>query len=50
VQTMIAAGAETFLEFGSKDVLVGLIKRIDRSKTGRALNSADTLRAFIAEQ
>ncbi len=50
VQTMIAAGAETFLEFGSKDVLVGLIKRIDRAKTGRALNSADTLRAFLAEQ
>lgn len=50
VQTMISSGVDTFLELGSKDVLVGLIKRIDRSKSGRALNSAETLGNFITEQ
>lgn len=49
VQAMIAAGAETFLELGPKDVLVGLLKRIDRSKTGRALNNVEGIQKFIAE-
>jgi [acyl-carrier-protein] S-malonyltransferase len=49
VQAMIAAGAEQFLEFGPKDVLTGLLKRIDRSKSGKPLNSAETLQKFLQE-
>jgi [acyl-carrier-protein] S-malonyltransferase len=47
VQAMIAAGAERFVEFGPGDVLSGLLKRIDRSKTGVSLNSVSTLQSFI---
>jgi [acyl-carrier-protein] S-malonyltransferase len=49
VQAMVAAGVETFFELGPKDVLVGLLKRIDRSKTGKALNSVDSVQKFVAE-
>jgi [acyl-carrier-protein] S-malonyltransferase len=49
IQAMIAAGVEVFIELGPKDVLCGLLKRIDRSKTGIALNSAANLRLFIEE-
>jgi [acyl-carrier-protein] S-malonyltransferase len=49
VQAMIAAGAEVFLEFGPKDVLTGLLKRIDRSKSGKAINGAESLQKFLAE-
>jgi [acyl-carrier-protein] S-malonyltransferase len=47
VQAMIQQGVETFIEFGPKDVLTGLLKRIDRSKSGTALNNADSVKAFI---
>ncbi|RMG89266.1 MAG: ACP S-malonyltransferase, partial [Chloroflexi bacterium] len=47
VQAMIAAGAEHFIEFGPKDVLSGLLRRIDRSKKGVPLNSVDSLKQFI---
>lgn len=49
VQAMSAAGAELFLEFGPKDVLTALLKRIDRSKAGRALNGVENLNKFLAE-
>lgn len=49
VQAMIAAGAARFVELGPKDVLAGLMKRIDRSVPGVALNSAETLGAFVQE-
>ena len=49
VQAMIAAGAETFIELGPKDVLTGLLKRIDRSKSGKAINSTESLQKFLAE-
>ncbi len=49
VQAMRAAGAETFIEIGPKDVLTGLLRRIDRGATGIALNSAEALRAFVQE-
>lgn len=49
VQNMIAAGAELFLEFGSKDVLTGLLKRIDRSTRGVPLNSLSAVQGFVAE-
>lgn len=43
VQAMIAAGAERFVEIGPKDVLSGLVRRIDRTKTAVALNSVEAL-------
>jgi [acyl-carrier-protein] S-malonyltransferase len=49
VRAMIDAGAETFFELGPKDVLASLLKRIDRSKSGRALNSLETIQKFVAE-
>jgi [acyl-carrier-protein] S-malonyltransferase len=50
VLAMIAAGAEQFVEFGPKDVLTGMMKRIDRSKSGVALNSVANLRSFLENQ
>lgn len=47
VEYMLALGVDTFIELGPKDVLSGLIKRIDRNATRFALNSADSVRAFI---
>ena len=47
VRTLRTMGATTFLELGSKEVLTGLLKRIDRATTGFPLNSADTVQAFI---
>jgi [acyl-carrier-protein] S-malonyltransferase len=43
VQAMIAAGAQTFLEFGSGNVLCGLLRRIDRSKSGIAVHDVSSL-------
>lgn len=50
VQAMIAAGASRFVELGPKDVLAGMMKRIDRAAPGIALNSAEAVRAFAAGQ
>ncbi len=47
VQAMIGAGAEVFIELGPKDVLTGLLKRIDRSKSGKAINTADSLQKLM---
>lgn len=49
VQAMIVAGATRFVELGPKDVLAGMMKRIDRSAPGVALNSVESLRAFVQE-
>lgn len=49
VQAMGAAGAEVFLELGPKDVLTSLLKRIDRAKSGRALNGVESLHKFLQE-
>lgn len=46
VQAMIAAGVETFVEIGPKDVLTGLLKRIDRSKRGISLGNLAGLQQF----
>jgi [acyl-carrier-protein] S-malonyltransferase len=46
VQAMVAAGVEHFIELGPKDVLTGLLKRIDRSRTGIPLNSAAAIKQF----
>lgn len=49
VRAMIADGASLFLEFGPKDVLTGLLKRIDGAKTGVALNSVANLQQFVEQ-
>ncbi len=49
VQAMVSAGAEVFVELGPKDVLTGLLKRIDRSKSGKAINSAESLQKLVSE-
>lgn len=46
VQAMIAAGITTFVEVGSKDVLTGLIRRIDPDVSTYTLNSAENLAAY----
>ena len=47
MQAMIADGAQTFVEIGSKDVLTGLMKRIDGDKITVNLNSAENLQRFV---
>jgi len=47
MQAIIEAGAETFIEVGSKDILSGLVKRIDRKKTRITLNTTEALKAFL---
>lgn len=47
VQYMLGQGIDTFIELGPKDVLSGLIKRIDRKTTRIALNSAESIKTFI---
>jgi [acyl-carrier-protein] S-malonyltransferase len=39
---MIDAGVKTFIEFGSGSVLTGLLKRIDRSMTGIAIDTQES--------
>ena len=49
VQAMRARGIETFVELGPKDVLSGLVKRIDRSAQRHTLNSAAAVQSFLSE-
>ncbi len=46
IEALKTAGITRYVEFGPKDVLCGLIRRIDRKSERIALNSADALRAF----
>lgn len=48
VRAIAAAGAVTFVEVGPKDVLAGLIKRIDRAAARFTLNNLENLQSFIA--
>lgn len=41
MRAMLAAGVDTYLEFGSKNVLTGLLRRIDRSATGIVLENPE---------
>lgn len=43
VRYLLGQGVTTFLEFGSKDVLTGLLKRIEATATGFALGTVDGL-------
>lgn len=48
VRRMIAGGVQTFAEVGTGDVLIGLIRRIDRSPSLVALDLPAALEAFLA--
>lgn len=48
VQYMLDAGVDTFIELGSKSVLTGLLRRIDRQATGLSLNTPQSF-ASLAE-
>jgi len=47
IQAMVAAGLGTFVEVGPKDVLTGMIRRIDANAATTNLNSAENLDTFI---
>ena len=47
VQAMIGAGAQMFVEIGSKDVLTNLLKRIDSSAAAVNLSTVAALEAFV---
>jgi [acyl-carrier-protein] S-malonyltransferase len=38
---MVTQGVTTFIELGSKDVLTGLLKRIDANATGIAVGTPE---------
>ena len=47
VQWMIAEGVDTFIELGSRNVLVGLLRRIDRKVKGFPLGEAQDFERFF---
>jgi [acyl-carrier-protein] S-malonyltransferase len=47
VQAMIAAGVTEFIELGAKDVLTGLLRRIDANVSGMAVYDTATLTALM---
>lgn len=49
MQTLIAAGAQTFVEVGPGKVLIGLLRQIDRSKTGLNVENEESLQRTMAE-
>ncbi|MDQ7034183.1 MAG: ACP S-malonyltransferase [Anaerolineae bacterium] len=49
IQAMIDAGIDTFVEIGSKNILTGLMRRIDKTKTAIAINDVSTLQAFVQD-
>jgi [acyl-carrier-protein] S-malonyltransferase len=48
VQTLIAAGAQIFVEVGPGKVLTGLLRQIDRSKTGLNVENEESLQKTLA--
>jgi [acyl-carrier-protein] S-malonyltransferase len=46
IRYMLAHGANTFVELGAKDVLTGLLKRIDPNARGLALGTPEALAAL----
>lgn len=47
IQLMLNQGITTFVEFGPRAVLKGLLRRIDRSATGIALEAAADIQAIL---
>ena len=47
IQYMVEMGVDTFMEFGSKDVLSGLIKRIDRKSIRMALGKHEDFKNLV---
>ena len=47
VRRMVADGIQTFAEVGTGEVLIGLIRRIDRAPALTALDSPASLDAFL---
>ncbi len=48
IGAMVGAGITTFVEFGAGEVLVGLVKRIERSTTRLTVRDPDSLAATVA--
>jgi [acyl-carrier-protein] S-malonyltransferase len=48
IQRLLAEGVTTFLELGCGDTLTGLLRRIDKSARGVAINDLETLREACA--
>ena len=48
IRTMIAGGVSEFIELGPGNVLTGLLKRIDKSVTGRAIGSAPEVEEWLS--
>lgn len=46
IRNMISEGIDTFVELGSGEVLLGLVKRIDRDVTRIHLDSPESIQAF----
>jgi [acyl-carrier-protein] S-malonyltransferase len=49
IQAMLDDGVTTFVELGSKDVLSGLLKRIDRSTTRIVVDHPDGIASLTNE-
>ena len=47
MQTLIAAGVQTFVEVGPGRVLTGLLRQIDKSKTGLNVENEDSLQKTL---
>lgn len=50
IERMRAMGIESFVELGSAKVLTGLLRRIDRRATGVAVDSPETLAAYVEQR
>jgi [acyl-carrier-protein] S-malonyltransferase len=48
IQALIAAGVQTFVEVGPGKVLTGLLRQIDRSKTGLNVENEESLQKTLA--
>lgn len=46
INAMIEDGVETFVEIGSKNVLTGLLRRINRDKTGISIQDVSGIKGF----
>jgi malonyl CoA-acyl carrier protein transacylase len=47
MQFALTAGATKFVEIGPSDVLIGLMRRIDRNTQRMAVNTPDGVRSLI---